>query len=82
MSIQRVSGVKSVCHGREGAEEDFFYMYASMFVKLHVCLPLDEFSMGVLRILNVVPTQLHPNCWGSLQAFRLICKACVLYGYM
>jgi len=28
---------------------------------------------GVLRILNVAPTQLHPNLWTSLQAFKIIC---------
>ncbi|KAL9324147.1 hypothetical protein ACSQ67_009004 [Phaseolus vulgaris] len=29
--------------------------------------------MGVLRILNVAPTQLHPNLWTSLRAFKIIC---------
>jgi len=28
--------------------------------------------MGVLRTLNMAPTQLHPNSWASLQAFRLL----------
>jgi len=46
-----------------------------MFTKLHVLLLLDEFTMGVLRLLNVTLTQLHLNSWGSLQAFWLICKA-------
>jgi len=45
-----------VCHGREGLEDDFFYVYACMFVKLHVRLPLDKFTMGVLQKLNVAPT--------------------------
>jgi len=78
VAIERVSAVEAVCHGREGLEGDFFYMYACMFTKLHVRLPLDEFTMGILRLLNVAPTQLHPNSWGSLQAFRLICKALYL----
>jgi len=78
VAIERVSAVEAVCHGREGLEGDFFYMYACMFTKLHVRLPLDDFTMGVLRLLNVAPTQLHPNSWGSLQAFRLICKALYL----
>jgi len=75
MRVERVSAVECVCHGREGASADFFYVYSCMFVKLHVRLPLDNFTMGVLRLLNVAPTQLHPNSWGSLQAFRLLCKA-------
>ena len=34
----------------------------------------DEFQMGVLGILKVVPTQLLPNSWASIQAFRIVCK--------
>ncbi|QCD96232.1 hypothetical protein DEO72_LG6g934 [Vigna unguiculata] len=34
--------------------------------------------MGVLRLLNVAPTQLHPNNWAYLQAFRLLCMALYL----
>ena len=30
--------------------------------------------MGVLCILNVAPTQLHPNSWASMQAFHVVCK--------
>ncbi|QCE03316.1 hypothetical protein DEO72_LG8g1340 [Vigna unguiculata] len=29
--------------------------------RLHIRLVFDEFTMGVLRLLNVAPTQLHPN---------------------
>jgi len=78
VSIERMSGIDVVCHGREGLEDDFLYAYVCMFMKLHVRLPFEEFIMGVLRKLNVAPTQLHPNSWGSLQAFRLICKALYL----
>jgi len=31
--------------------------------------------MGLLRILNVALTQLHPTSWETLQAFRLIYDA-------
>jgi len=75
MIVERVSVVECVCHGREGASSDFFYMYSCMFVKLHIRLPFDAFTMGILKLLNVAPTQLHPNSWGSLQAFRLLCRA-------
>ncbi|XP_020213764.1 uncharacterized protein LOC109797988 [Cajanus cajan] len=30
--------------------------------------------MGVLRILNVAPTQLHPNSWAQMQAFNNLCR--------
>ncbi|KOM26407.1 hypothetical protein LR48_Vigan270s000400 [Vigna angularis] len=31
--------------------------------------------MDVLRILNVAPSQLHPNSWGYVQAFAVLCRA-------
>ena len=74
---ERVTAVECACHGREGAAEEFFYMYMCHFSQLHIRLPFDEFTMGVLRLLNVAPTQLHPNSWAYLQAFRLLCM--VLY---
>jgi len=40
-----------------------------------VSLLFDKFTMGVLRALNVAPTQVHPNTWASLLAFRLLCDA-------
>ncbi|QCE11276.1 hypothetical protein DEO72_LG10g2509 [Vigna unguiculata] len=73
VSLERVSAIDRVCHGQEGATEKFFYMYMCHFSQLHVRLPLDDFTMGVLRALNVAPTQLHPNSWAYLQAFRILC---------
>jgi len=62
-----------VCHGRENSPQEFFYVYITFLNDLHVTLPFDEFTMGVLQILNVAPTQLHPNSWVALQAFKAIC---------
>ncbi|KOM37947.1 hypothetical protein LR48_Vigan03g132900 [Vigna angularis] len=64
-----------VFHGRENATHDFFYSYASPFYDLYVRLPLTNFQMEVLRTLNVAPTQLHPNSWGYMQAFAIMCQA-------
>ena len=61
-----------VCHSRENAPHDFFFVYSTLFANLHVTFPFDNFTMGVLRILNVRPTQLHPNSWAILQAFRIL----------
>jgi len=36
-------------------------MYTCLFSDLHVSQPFDKFTMGVLRTLNVAPTQIHPN---------------------
>jgi len=78
VSLERVSVVDWVCHGQEGATEKFFCMYMCHFSQLHVRLPLDDFTMGVLRALNVAPTQLHPNSWAYLQAFRVLCESLYL----
>jgi len=43
-----------------------------------VRLPLDDFTMGVLRALNVAPTQLHQNSWAYMQAFRILCQSVYL----
>ena len=66
--------IDRVCHGRENAPVDFFFVYSTLFVDLHVTLPFDNFTIGVLRTLNVAPTQLHPNSWAALQAFRVLCR--------
>jgi len=61
MSLERVSAIECVCHGQEGAVEKKIYMYMCNFSQLHVRLPLDDVTMGVLRQLNMARTQLHPN---------------------
>jgi len=78
VSLERVSAIDSVCHGQEGATEKFFYMHMCHFSQLHVRLPLDDFTMGVLRELNVAPTQLHPNSWAYMQAFCVLCQSLYL----
>ncbi|QCE11010.1 hypothetical protein DEO72_LG10g2243 [Vigna unguiculata] len=78
VSLERVSAIDRVCHGQEGATEKFFYMYMYHFSQLHVRLPFDDFTIGVLRALNVAPTQLHPNSWAYLQAFRILCESLYL----
>jgi len=71
---ERCTPMDNVCHGREGHDHDFFYIYPCLFIDSHLRLSFDDFTMGVLRTLNVVPTQLHPNSWASLQAFRLLAE--------
>ena len=78
MALERVSVVDCVCHGQEGAIEEFFYVYMCHFSQLYIRLPFDDFTMRVLRLLNVAPTQLHQNSWAYLQAFRVLSKALYL----
>jgi len=67
-----------VSHDQEGDTEEFFYVYMCHFSQLYIRLPFDDFTMGVLRLQNVALTQLHPNSWAYLQAFRVLCKALYL----
>ena len=53
VSIEKCSVIDNVCHGREGSESDFCYMYGCFFTDSHVRLPFKEFTMGVLCVLNV-----------------------------
>lgn len=60
---------------RSSTEPSFFFMYTCFFFSdLHVSLPLDTFTVDVLQALKVASSQLHPNTWASMQAFRLICQ--------
>ena len=73
ISIEPSEPTDVVCLARSSTESPFFYMYACLFLDLHASLPFDNLMVGVLRALNVAHTQLHPNIWASIQAFRLIC---------
>jgi len=45
-----------VWHGWESTPQDFFFVHNTFFKDLHVILPFDECTMGVVRILNVAST--------------------------
>jgi len=77
VALERVKVVDCVCHSQEGAVEKFVYMYMWHFSQLYVRLPFDDFTMGVLRLLNVAPTQLHSNSWAYLLAFWVPAKLCI-----
>ena len=78
-SVVPCSSTESVCLGRSGIGPPFFYMYTCLFADLHVSLPFDKFIMDVLRALYVASTQIHPNTWASIQAFRLLCDVMRLH---
>jgi len=45
---------------------DFTYVYNYLFKEYDICFPLTDFKTGMLRLMNVTPSQLHPNSWASL----------------
>jgi len=73
-ALRRCREFETVCLGRGKERKDLFYFYSYLISDIHVRFPFDTFTMEVLRILNVAPSQLHPNSCASLQAFRLLCE--------
>ncbi|CAK8531541.1 unnamed protein product [Lathyrus sativus] len=55
-------------------EPHFIYMYVFLFEKLLISLPFSKFQCDVLAALNVAPSQLHPNTWGFIRAFEILCS--------
>ncbi|RDX98562.1 hypothetical protein CR513_18503, partial [Mucuna pruriens] len=51
-----------------------FYLYDTLHSKLGIKLPFSHFERAVLQVLNVAPTQLHPNGWAYVRAFELLCE--------
>jgi len=37
-----------MCHSRENASHDFFFVYSTFFSHLHITFPFDDFTMRVL----------------------------------
>ncbi|RDX68674.1 hypothetical protein CR513_52306, partial [Mucuna pruriens] len=73
--MEQCTPYERVCYAAAEGQEDFVYMYETVLVDLGVTLPFDSFASGVLRILGLAPTELHPNGWAAIQAFRVACKA-------
>jgi hypothetical protein len=48
-------------------------MYASVISNMNLWLPFTGFEFAVLKVLNVAPSQLHPNSWAFVKAFELVC---------
>jgi len=62
-----------VCHGRENAPHDFFFIYGAFFHDLHVTLPFDDVTNGGSSNPQCGADPIAPNSWACLQAFRIIC---------
>nr|KYP34798.1 hypothetical protein KK1_044193 [Cajanus cajan] len=52
-----------------------FYVYQCLFRDLGVYLPFTQFECDFLNFINTAPCQLHPNSWGFLRAFQVLCSA-------
>jgi len=53
---------------------DFSYVYEYMFKEYSMTFPLTDFEAGMLSLMNIAPSQLHPNSWAFLRCFELVCS--------
>ena len=72
-SARRCLPSDRVFHGQGSSDFDFLFLYSKLVKDSRLRLPLDEFSIRVLRALNVALTQLHPNSWAYLRGFQMLC---------
>ncbi|RDX66814.1 hypothetical protein CR513_54383, partial [Mucuna pruriens] len=72
--LRHCQPIESVNNRTSSEEAPFFYTYEPVFSKLGLKLPFSTFEQSVLRALNVAPSQLHPNSWGFVRAFELLCE--------
>lgn len=48
---------------------DFIYVYEYSFKEYDITFPLTDFEAGMLTLMNIAPSQLHPNSWAFLKCF-------------
>jgi len=53
---------------------DFSYVYEFMFKEYSMTFPLTDFEVGMLSLMNIAPSELHPNSWAFLRCFKLVCS--------
>ncbi|CAJ2653064.1 unnamed protein product [Trifolium pratense] len=52
----------------------YFYLYTGVIQPLSIWLPFTPFEAEILKVLNVAPTQLHPNSWAFIKAYEVMCS--------
>ncbi|MCI71417.1 zinc finger protein, partial [Trifolium medium] len=48
-------------------------MYGDVIRSFNLWFPFTSFEDTILRILNIAPSQLHPNSWAFVKAFEIVC---------
>ncbi|RHN51914.1 hypothetical protein MtrunA17_Chr6g0474441 [Medicago truncatula] len=66
---------EKVCTMRPKGVKEIFHMYDAVLEEFGVKIPFTLFEMDVLRLLNVAPTQIHPNSWAFIRGFEILCDA-------
>lgn len=56
-----------------------FYFYLPTIREVEVRLPFSSFVLGVIKVLNMVPSQIIPNGWSLIKAFEIIFQRLRVY---
>jgi len=62
-----------ICH-TQGVLEEELYVYAYVSKDLGVRIPITCFECEFLRVVNVTPSQIHPNDLAFIRSFEFFCK--------
>jgi len=60
------------CDESISPNKPFCYIYATVFKRVLLRLPLSIFEKELLTKLNVTPVQLHPKSWAFVRAFSIL----------
>jgi hypothetical protein len=52
-----------------------FLMYGVVVQTFNLWFPFTQFEVSFLRTLNIAPVQLHPNSWGFVKGYQIVCLA-------
>ncbi|KEH25779.1 hypothetical protein MTR_6g034305 [Medicago truncatula] len=66
---------ENVCSMRPKGAKEIFHMYGAVLEEFGVRIPFTLFEMDVLNLLNVAPTQIHPNSWAFIRGFEILCDS-------
>ncbi|MED6208864.1 hypothetical protein PIB30_049143 [Stylosanthes scabra] len=62
-----------VCHV-DLDNESCIFVYEAIFTKVGIRLPFTDFEIEVLKGCEIAPSQIHPNSWGFIRGFEVICQ--------
>ncbi|MED6169007.1 hypothetical protein PIB30_017148 [Stylosanthes scabra] len=62
-----------VCHV-DLESESCIFVYEAIFTKVGIRIPFTEFEIEVLKGCEIAPSQIHPNSWGFIRGFEVVCR--------
>ncbi|MED6199378.1 hypothetical protein PIB30_075397 [Stylosanthes scabra] len=62
-----------VCHV-DLESESCIFLYEAIFTKVGIQIPFTKFEIEVLKGCEIAPSQIHPNSWGFIRGFEVICR--------